>query len=84
MWKYVVFYVFYYNGSKYEGRLFHNRSTPITTQEAFEDVELSVKDTQKCDYIYGIKLIVTGFILLNKPSLLVRVCSLLTRKGETK
>lgn len=84
MWKYVVFYAYYYNEIKYEGRLFHSRATPITSQEVFKAVERSVMDTKKREYVYGSNVIVTGFILLDKPSVLARMWAGLTRKGETK
>ena len=72
-WKYIVFYVFYYDNRKYTGNLCLNRRIPVNSQEEFIKMEAFVKDTQKKEYFYGIGLVVTGFALLAKPSLWERI-----------
>lgn len=72
-WKYVIFYVFYYNGRQYTGNNIISRRIPLNSADEFREMEVFVRrDIQKKEYFYGIGLVVTGFALLQKPSLWTR------------
>lgn len=72
-WKYVIFYVFYYDNRKYTGNFCLSRSVPLNSHKEFTKMEAYVKDAQKKEYFYGIGLVVTGVALLAKPSIWERI-----------
>lgn len=73
-WKYIIFYVFYYNGREYRGNMGLSRRIPLNSADEFREMEVFVcRDLQKKDYLYGIELFVTGFALLAKPSVWERI-----------
>ena len=73
-WKYIIFYVFYYDGREYRGNIDLSRRISLNSADEFREMEVFVRrKLQKKDYFYGIGLVVTGFALLAKPSVWERI-----------
>ena len=73
-WKYIIFYVFYYDGREYRGNIDLSRRISLNSADEFREMEVFVRrELQKKDYFYGIGLVVTGFALLAKPSVWERI-----------